>query len=150
MKKQLVVTIMFLLAACICFASDCFAVERDELGRCLDGYFENVDFNNDGLFEVVKITSTCRIFTNVPDSVWEGDLKVVVEILDEAGESIFREKIEQFLDIDNVEIIDGSKEGFKQVFLSGTNMHSLKWEKYSFGFKDGKYQMIKDWNKNVR
>jgi len=145
MKKIIIAAAVFLLIKGMCFAD-----EREELGRCRVGYFDNVDLNNDGLFEVIKITDPCKVFTNVPDSEWGDDKGVVIKIVNEAGELIHREVFEQIFEIDDAHIIDGSSKGFKQIFISGLNKHTILWERYTFGFKDGKYQIIKDWNKNVR
>jgi len=150
MNKIFVITILLLMAFDVYVTKDGFSAEREELGRCLVGYFDNVDLNNDGLFEVVKITDPCKVYTNVPDSEWGDDTGVVIKIESEAGEHIHREVFDQFFEIDDAHIIDGSAKGFKQIFVSGLNKVTMKWERFTFGFKDGKYQIIKDWNRNVR
>ena len=148
--RRLFVVMIFILTANVYLVNDGFAIEHKNLGRCLDGYFENIDLNNDGQPEIVKVTSPCRIFTNVSDNEW-GDERVAIEILNEKGEQIFLESIEEILEMDDVHIVDEEgNNGFRQIFISGLNKHSFLWERYWFGFKDGKYQMIKDRNKNVR
>ncbi|MFC1804302.1 hypothetical protein ACFLZ3_00510 [Candidatus Omnitrophota bacterium] len=119
-KKQLIVALMVLatylfLTPASAYQGGCPIGEGD-YGRTLVAYFKDIDLNNDGKPESVKVIDYCRFSTNIEDD-WGDDTGAVVKIFDSQGKEIYWDALPNFQNVETVDVEDINGDGFREVVI---------------------------------
>jgi hypothetical protein len=136
-----ILTILFITN--ISFTEDWHITEND-LGRYLIAYFRDIDLNNDGEMETIKVIEQTGIFTNVPDSEWGDDTGTIIRIIDNKNNEVFWDEVSRYQPVENVSVEDMNEDGFDEIIISVSQTQDYRAKTYIYGWKDSSYRLISD------
>ena len=113
--KYLIICLLAGLLPQIAFGES-FPAQSD-LGYHLAAYFRDVDLNNDGTKESIKVIAPHRLSTNIPDCAWGDDTGVVIKIINSAGEEVFYAEVGRYRPVEKVIIEDAERQGLKDIVI---------------------------------
>ena len=99
--KVLILTILFLNLVFSFSYAEC-PVKETDLGRALLAYFKDVELDNYGEPESIKVIEPHRMFTNKQD--WQDDTGTVIVIIDSYGNELFWDEVNRYQPINNITI----------------------------------------------
>jgi len=141
----MVLKITLFLFLGLLFPLSCYAqlpITEYELGRCLSGYFEGIDLNNNGKLEKIKVTEPCSFYTNLPDYVWGDDTGVLIQIFDDQNKEIFLSEVFRYpLVVKNITVDDADKDGYQEIILSAQNKDDSSFKEFSYGWNGETFEL---------
>lgn len=122
------------------FAGD--RIDENDLGYHLAAYFKDIDLNNDGQLESVKVITPYGFFTNIPDSEWADDTGTTITIIDSKGKELFWSEVNRYQPIRNVAVEDLNKDGFLKIVISVGQAQEYEATTYTYGWEKEAYTLI--------
>ncbi|MFC1594687.1 hypothetical protein ACFL38_05100 [Candidatus Omnitrophota bacterium] len=116
-------------------------ITEDDLGYCLVGYFEDIDLNNDGELEEVKVITPCEIFTN---SACGDDTGTTIKIIDSQGYMVFWDEVFRFQPVEHIVLEDVDGDGTLEIAVSAGRHDVYEPMTHVYGWRGGKYERINE------